>query len=568
MTTEMLRQAERGMLATHATELRVLDTHTLRGPNVWMLAPTIVADVHVGELAAQSPEAAGDAMHRLLAALPQLREEPAPASWGALLVRVTLELQHLAGAPVLAGHVAKGEPGDPRCTVVVGYDDEDLGHDALHTAARVIRDCLRGDDPELVDTIAELSCVYQSRARDHGVRAPSIPVIAVTGTNGKTTTTRLIAYLVRASGKRVGYTTTDGVYVNDELLLAGDLTGPFAAEQVLSRPDVEVAVLETARGGILRAGLGVDQLDVGVVTNVAGDHLGLGGIETIEQLANVKAVIPSVVKPTGFAVLNADDPLTYAMRERTPGRVVLFSMRPVGASAHVEEHLARGGIVTRVEPSEDGDRFVVREGERHVMLPRVADVPLTFEGRARFQVENVLAAVAAAYAYGLSAPAISDALLHFRPSAAHTPGRLNVVETTRGTVIIDYGHNPAAVANLVEFMLAMPAARRFALLSAPGDRRDDDIREIGRLAARLDVVIPKEHDVYRRGREPGAINALITEGLLDANFPAERTRSFVEEHDAVAHLMTQMQPGDVAVVVADDRDGVMQVLSPYLRYGI
>ena len=188
--------------------------------------------------------------------------------------------------------------------------------------------------------------------------ATTIPLIAVTGTNGKTTTTRLIAHLFRQAGFTVGYTTTDGVYVQDELLMQGDLTGPFAANLILSHPAVEVAVLETARGGILRAGLGWEQCDVGVVTNVTSDHLGLKGIDTIEQLADVKAVIPAVVKDTGYAVLNADDPLVFAMREHTAGRIVLFSTRPVGECANVEEHLAHGGIVARVERTTQGEQRV------------------------------------------------------------------------------------------------------------------------------------------------------------------------------------------------------------------
>jgi cyanophycin synthetase len=176
----------------------------------------------------------------------------------------------------------------------------------------------------------------------------------------------------------------------------------------------------------------------------------------------------------------------------------------------------------------------------------------------------VLAAAAAAYAQGLLPKHIRDGLASFVPSAGHTPGRLNVLETTRGRIMLDYAHNAAAIAGLVEFLVATPAQRRIALISAPGDRRDDDLREIGRLAARLDYVIPKEHDVYRRGRAPGAINQLITEGLLEGGLPADRTSSFVEEHDAVAFLVDLMRPGDVAVIIADDTAAVTKQLEPYL----
>lgn len=600
------------LLAEHAGDLRIADTRTLRGPNIWRLAPAIVVELRAGQLAAHSPGEAPRAFEQLQAALPALALSRGE-SWGRLVADVTMELQRLAGSSTDFARVVTDSPATDRWTLVIGFDDEDLGHDALRSAARVIRDCLRGDDPQIGETISELARAYErsqpddatrvllDEARHRGIAvrrdpddgviqlglgatqrrlphpagttidalygaddATTIPVIAVTGTNGKTTTTRLIAHLFREAGFVVGYTTTDGVYVQEELLLQGDLTGPFAANLVLSHPDVEVAVLETARGGILRAGLGWERCDVGVVTNVTSDHLGLKGIETIEQLADVKAVIPAVVKETGHTVLNADDALVFSMRERTAGRIVLFSTRPVGESAKVEEHLAHGGIVARVEPAPDGEQFVIREGERHIVLGNIADIPLTFGGRARFQLGNVLAAAATAYVQGLTEREIRVGLSSFVPSAGRTPGRLNVLETTRGRVMIDYAHNAAAVEGLVEFLAATPATRRIALLSAPGDRRDDDLRQIGRLAARLDFVIPKEHEVYRRGRAPGAINALISEGLVEAGFPAERSVSFVEEHDAVAYLMEMMQPGDVAVIVADDTAAVTKQIAPYI----
>jgi cyanophycin synthetase len=708
----------------------------------------IQGELRAGRLADLAP--AGDLLAHVGRALPSLGA-PAADSWGELALHVALELQRLAGAPALGGRVVADPASSGRWTVIMGYDEEELGEESLHEAAGVLRDCLRGDDPEIERTVAELSRLYRrsrpdaatramidaarrrgipvrrtpgepvvqlglgvaqrrisgtttertsalaaalvadasrtaralervgidppvesdaepGKGRDYrvvvvngclvaaaelraaagGVRAidctdaihpqnralceavagaigldvaalrvrspdlavplrenggtvvavdaspdvamhlhpdagtsrdvpgaildmlyppgapTTIPVIAVTGTNGKTTTTRLIAHLFRDTGLGVGFTTTDGVYVGEELLVQGDLTGPFAANVILSHRRVEVAVLETARGGILKSGLGFERCDVAVVTNVTPDHLGLRGIDTVQQLADVKAVLLSALGRTGCAVLNADDPLVLAMRERTAARIALFTMQPPGESAAVEEHLARGGIVARVEQDDATPVLVIRDAARRVVLGAVRDVPLTFGGAARFQVANVLAAAAAAYAQGLPVDAIRAGLTCFVPSAASTPGRLNVFETTRGRVMIDYAHNAAAVEGLVEFMLATPATRRIALLSAPGDRRDEDLREIGRLAARLDLVIPKEHEVYRRGREPGAINALIAEGLREAGFPADRIVPFVEEHDAVAHLLGIMRPGDVAVIVADDTASVTAQIEPYL----
>ncbi|MDF1505489.1 cyanophycin synthetase [Roseisolibacter sp. H3M3-2] len=410
-----------------------------------------------------------------------------------------------------------------------------------------------------------------------------IPVLAVTGTNGKTTTVRLIAHLFRHTGKTVGFTTTDGVYLQNRLVMEGDMTGPFAANIILSNPTVDVAVLETARGGLLRAGLGWEECDVGVVLNVTADHLGLRGIHTLEQLAEVKSVIPAVVRREGHAVLNADDPLVAAMRERTGGDVVLLSVAPAGTNPVVEEHLARGGIVARVEYAADdaaagdaraaayggapgvasasGETFVLRKGRLRIPIAAVDEVPLLLGGAARFQRVNVLAAIAAAYVQGMRYDDIRAGLLSFFPSPALTPGRLNVLRLSRGAaagarVLVDYAHNPAAVAGLVDMVTRMPAARRLAVVTAPGDRRDEDLREVGRLCASFDAVILKEDD-DRRGREPGAIAALLREGLRAGGLADAAVEEIDDEGAAVDGLLARLQAGDLGVVLADDVRGVL-----------
>src|SRR5688572_26530242 len=336
----------------------------------------------------------------------------------------------------------------------------------------------------------------------------TIPVVSVTGTNGKTTTVRLIAHIFRHTGKTVGFTTTDGVYLNNRLVMEGDMTGPFSANILLSNPTVDVAVLETARGGILRAGLGFDECDVGVVLNVSADHLGMGGINTLEQLADVKSVIAAVVKREGHAVLNADDPLVIAMRDRSPGDVVLFSTASDGENEAVTDHLARAGIAVLVER----DTFVVRRGKLRIPIAGVREVPLMMGGAARFQRGNILAAIATAYVQGIRYDDIRAGLVSFFPSPALTPGRLNLMRVGRGRLLVDYAHNPAAVAGLIELVTALDAGRRIGVITAPGDRRDDDIRELGRLAASLDHVIVKE-DNDLRGRAPGEVATLMREGL-------------------------------------------------------
>jgi len=397
--------------------------------------------------------------------------------------------------------------------------------------------------------------------------ASTIPVIAITGTNGKTTTVRLTAHLFRHTGKAVGFTTTDGVYLQNRLVMEGDMTGPFSANIILSNPTVDVAVLETARGGLLRAGLGFDECDVGVVLNVSADHLGLRGINTLEQLADVKSVVPAVVKRGGHAVLNADDALVFAMRERTPGDVVLFSVAPAGSNDRVEDHLGRGGIVARIEPDGGGggpngaDHFVLRRGRLRIPIAAVAEVPLMLGGAARFQRANILAAILAAYVQGMRYDDIRAGLLSFFPSPSLTPGRLNVIRLGTNRVVVDYAHNPAAVEGLMDFIAHMPANRRIGVVTAPGDRRDDDIRKVAALAAKaIDHAIVKE-DKDTRGREPGVIAELMIEGLADGGLPREKTEIIFDEIEAVERAISMLSDHDVAVILADDVMGVLDAVN-------
>jgi cyanophycin synthetase len=376
---------------------------------------------------------------------------------------------------------------------------------------------------------------------------PAIPVIAVTGTNGKTTTVRLIAHLFRNTGQTVGFSTTDGVYLQNRLVMEGDMTGPFAANIILTNPTVDVAVLETARGGILRAGLGFEEADVGVVLNVAEDHLGLRGIHTIDQLADVKSVIPAVVKREGHAVLNADDAHVFAMREKTGGDLVLFSTEEFGENELVEQHVARGGIAAVMEDA----TFVIRRGRLRIPIAAEHDVPLSLGGAARFQRQNVLAAIAATYVQGMRYDDIRAGLLSFFPSPSTTPGRLNLIRVRGGgRVLVDYAHNVAAISGLTELVFRIPAAHRYCVLTVPGDRRDEDIRGAGRLCARFDKVIIKE-DIDRRGRGRGEIAQLLTEGLIDAGLDRSRIEVWLEEHEAINRGLDLLGEDDLLVIHAD-----------------
>ena len=372
-----------------------------------------------------------------------------------------------------------------------------------------------------------------------------IPVVAVTGTNGKTTTARLIAHIVASSGLRVGMTNTDGVYVNGRQIDSGDCSGPKSARNVLMHPDVDAAVFETARGGVLREGLGFDRCSVAVVTNIgAGDHLGMNYINTVEELAVLKRVIVQNVTPVrGYAVLNAVDPIVVAMAQSCPGQVIFFAadrQHPVMAT-----HRAQGRRSVYV----DGDAVVAAEGAwRERILLR--DIPITRGGSIGFQVENAMAAVAAAWALGLGWDTIRRGVASFANDADNAPGRFNVMSFRGATVIADYGHNPDAMRALVAAVDALPAKRRSVVISGAGDRRDVDIREqTAILGGAFDEVILFQ-DACQRGRADGEVLQLLRDGLVDA----KRTRSIEEvrgEFLAIDTALDRLQPGDLCLVLVD-----------------
>ncbi len=377
-----------------------------------------------------------------------------------------------------------------------------------------------------------------------------IPVVAVTGTNGKTTTVRLIAHLLAASGLGVGMTNTDGVYVNGRQTDSGDCAGPRSARNVLAHPDVDAAVFETARGGILREGLGFDRCQVAVVTNVgAGDHLGLNYITTVEDLAVLKRVIVQNVADQGFAVLNAADPIVADMIHNCPGEVIYFArdrQQPVMAT-----HRAQGRRVVYVD---DGS-VVVEQGDFSERFDLRA-IPITRNGQIGFQVDNVMAAIGAAWGVGLSWGAVRRGLASFLSDSHNAPGRFNVMEHHGATVIADYGHNPDAMRALVQAVEALPARRRSVVISGAGDRRDQDIREQTQiLGAAFDEVILYQ-DACQRGRADGEVIALLREGLAGAT----RARDVLEiqgEFKAIDTALERLQPGDLCLVLVDQVEAAL-----------
>jgi cyanophycin synthetase len=399
-----------------------------------------------------------------------------------------------------------------------------------------------------------------------------IPILAVTGSNGKTTTARMIAHILKGMGRKVGVTSTDGIMVDGRLIRRGDMSGPRSASTVLQNPNVEMAVFEVARGGILRAGLGYDRNDVAVVLNVTGDHLGIGGITSMRQLAAVKQVVVEAVPRDGTAVLNADDPLVAAMGRHCSGSVIYFSMDP--ANEVIRRQASRGRRAVTLEAGHNGEMIVLQHGRKSMPLVWTHLLPATFEGRARMNVQNALAAAGAAWAAGAHLHDIRQGLRTFSTSYFMAPGRLNMFELDGYRVIVDYAHNPPAVAALGEFvdLLAGPSAggrrplvtgRRIGVMATAGDRRDEDIVELGRIAARhFDAIIIRE-DANNRGRRRGETAGLIERGVqagIAEGGRATSVETVLDEMEATRYALDLGREGDVVVVCVDHANDVWKEL--------
>lgn len=394
-----------------------------------------------------------------------------------------------------------------------------------------------------------------------------MPVAAITGTNGKTTTSRMFSRILKYAGHHVGLTTTTGIYVDGNLVVSGDTTGPRSARAVLMDPTVDFAVLETARGGLLREGLAFEECDIGAVLNVQEDHLGLKGIHTVEDLAWVKSLVVEVVSKHGHSILNADDPLVLGMKDRAGGKIILFSMHPDNEA--VQEHLTAGGTAILCEPvlqpgletasqaQEKSQWIVVRRGIHMTGVVPVHEIPATMEGLARMNIENALAAVGMAVAAGIPVETIRNALSTFQTSYEHSPGRLNFYHNHPFTVMMDYAHNPSGLTHLKHLVngLRKNHQRVIGVLSASGDRRDQDILKMGQLAGEMfDELILKDDDL--RGRKPGESQALLARGAMQAGLPENTIHHIVPEKEAVATALRIARPGDLVVVLATEVDAV------------
>lgn len=388
-------------------------------------------------------------------------------------------------------------------------------------------------------------------------KSSRIPIIAITGTNGKTTTTRLMAHIVKNNGYKVGFTTSDGIYVQNHMMEKGDTTGPISAEYILKDPTVEFAVLETARGGILRSGLGFSRCDIGIITNIQEDHLGLSDIHTLDDLARVKSTVVKSVKKDGWAILNAEDEQCLKIANELSCNVAYFSMDE--NNPKVKQFSKEGKIVAVYE----NGFITIKKGEWKIRVEKATHVPLTMGGKARFMIANVLAATLAAYLQGFKTEDISLSLQTFIPSAAQTPGRMNIFEFKKFKVLIDFAHNPAGYKGVEEYLSSVEATKKIGIIAGVGDRRDEDIKECALIAARMFDHIIIRQEKHLRGRTEEEIIGLIMEGIKESGRTIT-TEIIKKEVEAIKHAIDTVEDGAFITALSDVVTNAIEIVQEYL----
>jgi len=541
-------------VTTALVELRVLE-----GPNLYFPRAAIKLTLDLTQLI-DAPE---DVALRFASRIGLRRARPGVPGSGfrqrfaaRAIGRLVRQIAGEAGATRLAVRV---RPTNDVHRIVVAYPWRNRTRaQALGRAVADVLDALPSPDLEdLVSTAAQAVSQAEPGPGPTTLR-PRVPIVAVTGTNGKTTTSRMVAHIARTHGLHVGWSSTDGIYIDGELVEPGDYSGPSGAGRVLAHKQVQLAVTETARGGILLKGIGLTHNDVSVFTNVSADHLGLHGIDTLDQLAEVKGVVVRITKPGGWVVLNADDPRVYATRTSIKAKPWVFSRDP--DSPAVRETLSDGGRATSVI---DGWIAVLTPDSDPDPLIEVVDVPMTLAGLSRFNVENALGAASAALAVGLPRQDVVEGLRTFAPDPAHNPGRMNFFTRDDVSVVIDLAHNEAGLEALLEIMngVRRPGARLLLGLGAVGDRQDELVEQLGEMGARgADLAVIAHKARYLRGRTTDELDVLFRTGA--ARVGVEDLPSYPTEVEGLEHLVKQAEPGDVVGLMChEDRQGVYDWLA-------
>ncbi|MFN8662722.1 MAG: Mur ligase family protein [Thermomicrobiales bacterium] len=525
--------------------MRLVEIRDLDGPNIFLLQPAIKVEFAIspGDLNAS---ALADLSAHLEPLVPTDDERAeGDEALGEILQAACISLHQRAGVDFPELRWVPMETAG-QWSLAFGWE-----HRRFAVAlARALAAAVTGEAFDLAETEAHLRDLLTTAAADDRpgmVRDDerTIPVIAITGTNGKTTTTRLLAHILRGTGRKVGWTSTVGVFIEGECVLEGDYTGPAGAWRVLEEPGLDIAVLETARGGLLLRGMACESNDVSVMTNVTGDHLGLHGIHTVEGLAAVKSVVLHTTRPSGWTVLNADDPLVRGQAAGLPAAIIWVTQDPENPT--VAAHLLTGGTAILA----DDGWLVIATGSERTHVLAFADVPITFGGRARHMIENVLCATGAAVALDIAPPDIARALATFGENEADNVGRLHVYSVQGATVILDYAHNEVGLTYLLQLAESYrgEGGRLISIIGTAGDRTDEALREIGRLAAQAsDQVIVKETRRYLRGRpNVEAMTALYEEGLRAGGDPPHVVAS--DEPAALTIALEQLRAGDVVAMM-------------------
>ena len=540
--------------------MKICEIRDLDGPNIFLRLPAIKLEVASdnGEFVVNS------AANAFVVGEPVSdagTETVDPARLMALITEVVNVLHDRAGQ---TRPEVMSRPMEERHHYVVAYSWRHRRF--ARTLGALALDIVVGDIAEIDTRIESLNSILTSPPEEDD--APEmvtaadcrVPIVAITGTNGKTTTSRLISFILRHAGNVVGLTSSAGVYIDTEQVLAGDYSGPSGAHRVLEDDRVDVAVLETARGGMLLRGLGYEESDVSVVTNVSADHLGLHGVLTLEGLAEVKSLVPRMTRADGFAVLNGDDPLVLKMRDVIQARPFLVTQHE--QTEAIKRHIIDGGWALCLD---DGQIHWYHDGVSTV-LTTLNDIPITFGGKAPHMVENALCAAAAVLALGLSPDQVREGLSAFRNTSRDNHGRLNVYELNGATIVIDFAHNEAGLVRLLEFAQHYRKGNGtlIAIIGTAGDREDSVFRALGEVAAKsADIIIRKDTTKYLRGREPGDMLQMMQEGVEKAGkgIASEEASS---EREACLRAFERVQPGDVvAVMCIEDYDFLLTYLDEH-----
>jgi UDP-N-acetylmuramyl tripeptide synthase len=476
-----------------------------------------------------------------------------------VLGHIAITLQNMIGADV--SFCSENRSGLDCCYIVYEYKYRNTGIEAGQLAVDIINSIIEKQSLDLEAKMGKLKEIaegehskesFSGNLKVAGIR--KIPIIAITGTNGKTTTTRLIAYILSKAGYKVGWTTTDGIYINGNCIFEGDTTGPISARMVLENNEIDVAVLETARGGMVRDGLAYDLADIGVITNVADDHLGLDGIETLEDLAKVKALIGEAVKDEGYVVINGDNDMTVSIADRFRSKFIVFSEDKNNKTLIAS--IKNGGYGVYVD---EGTLYMEKENSI-IPLIAVADIDIALKGALRYNIQNAMAACGALIGFGIEPSIIEAGLETFKCNEELNPGRFNTFDVGGVMTILDYGHNIDGYKSVIEGLSAMSHKRLIGVIGVPGDRLDRTTLEVGRISGKyLDKIYIKE-DKDRRGRLPGEVAEILKHGVLSSGFNSSAIEIVLDEVEALDMALNDAEPGDIVVTFFEEYEPLLRLI--------